>query len=134
MISRGRQAVPHVVVHLVDYFNQAPWGVAGDPEKLWTVAELSAEFFNAFNIQNYGPPGATTTGVAGAGQVTSNVLPPRRDAVWSALRRLMILCPCCPKLACAMAARSSMRGEGRPVARTRVLNRLSRARQFHFYR
>jgi mannonate dehydratase len=43
------------VVHLVDYFNQgttnprsnqptgakyAPWGVAGDPEKLWTVAEL----------------------------------------------------------------------------------------------
>jgi hypothetical protein len=88
MISRGRQAVPHVVVHLVDYFNQAPWGVAGDPEKLWTVAELSAEFFNAFNIQNYGPPGATTTGVAGAGQVTSNVLPPRRDAVWSALRFL----------------------------------------------
>jgi mannonate dehydratase len=46
-----------VVVHLVDYFNKGttnpagnqptgakyePWGVAGDPEKLWTVAELSA--------------------------------------------------------------------------------------------
>src|ERR1700735_2349630 len=45
----------HVVVHLVDYFKQGasnphdnqptggkyePWGVAGDPEKLWTVAEL----------------------------------------------------------------------------------------------
>ena len=46
-----------VVVHLVDYFKQGgtnpnnnqptgakyePWGVAGDPEKLWTVAELTA--------------------------------------------------------------------------------------------
>jgi mannonate dehydratase len=50
----------HLVVHLVDYFNRVstnqsstnprnnqptggkyePWGVAGDPEKLWTVAEL----------------------------------------------------------------------------------------------
>jgi mannonate dehydratase len=44
-----------VVVHLVDYFNQGasnprnnqpsggkydPWGMAGDPEKLWTVQEL----------------------------------------------------------------------------------------------
>jgi mannonate dehydratase len=49
-----------VIIHLVDYFNQGPagtrsknpnnnqptggkyepWGVAGDPEKLWTVAEL----------------------------------------------------------------------------------------------
>ena len=52
----ARQAgCTHVVVHLVDYFNQAaanprdnqptggkyePWGVAGDPERLWTVAEL----------------------------------------------------------------------------------------------
>jgi mannonate dehydratase len=57
----ARQAgCTHVVVHLVDYFNQgsvltkstnprgnqptgakyAPWGVAGDPEKLWTVDEL----------------------------------------------------------------------------------------------
>jgi mannonate dehydratase len=52
----ARQAgCTHVVVHLVDYFyrgstnpanNQPtgakydPWGVAGDPEKLWTVAEL----------------------------------------------------------------------------------------------
>lgn len=47
----------HVVVHLVDYFNQGgsnprhnqptgakyeAWGVAGDPNKLWTVAELKA--------------------------------------------------------------------------------------------
>ena len=47
----------HVVVHLVDYFNQGPsnprdnqptgskyepWGYAGDPEKLWTVQELKA--------------------------------------------------------------------------------------------
>ena len=54
----ARQAgCTHVVVHLVDYFNQGqsnpqgnqptgakyePWGVAGDPKKLWSVAELSA--------------------------------------------------------------------------------------------
>jgi mannonate dehydratase len=45
----------HVIVHLVDYFKQGdtnpnnnqptgdkdkPWGVAGDPNKLWTVKEL----------------------------------------------------------------------------------------------
>lgn len=45
----------HVIVHLVDYFRQGeanpnqnqptggkdkPWGVAGDPNKLWTAAEL----------------------------------------------------------------------------------------------
>jgi mannonate dehydratase len=52
----ARQAgCTHVVIHLVDYFNQGsanprnnqptggkfqPWGVAGDPEKLWTVEEL----------------------------------------------------------------------------------------------
>jgi mannonate dehydratase len=52
----ARQAgCTHIVVHLVDYFNQGPsnprnnqptgskyeaWGVAGDPEQLWTVAEL----------------------------------------------------------------------------------------------
>ncbi|MGC1374483.1 MAG: mannonate dehydratase [Candidatus Sulfotelmatobacter sp.] len=52
----ARQAgCTHLVVHLVDYFNQGsanprsnqptggkyePWGVAGDPEKLWTVSEL----------------------------------------------------------------------------------------------
>jgi mannonate dehydratase len=52
----ARQAgCTHVVVHLVDYFNRGAtnprgnqptgakyeaWGVAGDPEKLWTVAEL----------------------------------------------------------------------------------------------
>ena len=62
----ARQAgCTHVVVHLVDYFNQGtspgsaqvssnprnnqpsggkyePWGLAGDPEKLWTVAELKS--------------------------------------------------------------------------------------------
>jgi mannonate dehydratase len=52
----ARQAgCSHVVVHMVDYFNRGnnnprdnqpsgskyePWGVAGDPNKLWTVAEL----------------------------------------------------------------------------------------------
>jgi mannonate dehydratase len=52
----ARQAgCTHVVIHLVDYFNQGssnprdnqptggkyePWGVAGDPEKLWTTGEL----------------------------------------------------------------------------------------------
>jgi len=52
----ARQAgCTHVIVHLVDYFRQGannprqnqptggkyqPWGVAGDPEKLWTVAQL----------------------------------------------------------------------------------------------
>lgn len=52
----ARQAgCTHVIVHLVDYFKQGannprqnqptggkyqPWGVAGDPEKLWTLAEL----------------------------------------------------------------------------------------------
>jgi mannonate dehydratase len=54
----ARQAgCTHVVVHLVDYFNQASsasnprnnqptgskyeaWGFAGDPERLWTVGEL----------------------------------------------------------------------------------------------
>ncbi len=45
----------HVVIHLVDYFNQgasnprdnqptggrtAPWGIAGDPTRLWTASEL----------------------------------------------------------------------------------------------
>jgi mannonate dehydratase len=52
----ARQAgCTHVVVHLVDYFNRGPanprdnqptggklepWGVAGDPEKLWSLEEL----------------------------------------------------------------------------------------------
>jgi mannonate dehydratase len=52
----ARQAgCTHVVIHLVDYFNRGcanprdnqptggkhePWGVAGDPERLWTVEEL----------------------------------------------------------------------------------------------
>jgi mannonate dehydratase len=61
MLSRenydfARQAgCTHVVVHLVDYFHQGPanprtnqptggkyglWGVAGDPDKLWTVEEM----------------------------------------------------------------------------------------------
>jgi mannonate dehydratase len=53
----ARQAgCTHLIIHLVDYFNQGatnprnnqptgakydPWGVAGDPEKLWTVAEMT---------------------------------------------------------------------------------------------
>jgi mannonate dehydratase len=61
MLSRdnydfARQAgCTHIVIHLVDYFKQSstnprnnqptggkyePWGVAGDPDKLWTAAEL----------------------------------------------------------------------------------------------
>ena len=40
------------------------------------LASFRAEFFNAFNIQNYGAPNAQI-GVSGAGQVHSNVLPPR---------------------------------------------------------
>lgn len=52
----ARQAgCTHVIIHLVDYFKQGAtnprtsqptgakydaWGVAGDPEKLWTVAEM----------------------------------------------------------------------------------------------
>jgi mannonate dehydratase len=52
----ARQAgCTHVVIHLVDYFNQSssnprdnqptggryqPWGVAGDPERLWSTQEL----------------------------------------------------------------------------------------------
>jgi Carboxypeptidase regulatory-like domain len=41
------------------------------------LLSFRAEFFNLFNIQNYAAPSNTTIGVAGAGQVTSNVLPPR---------------------------------------------------------
>jgi mannonate dehydratase len=61
MLSRdyydfARQAgCTHIVIHLVDYFKQSstnprnnqptggkyqPWGVAGDPDRLWTAAEL----------------------------------------------------------------------------------------------
>jgi len=52
----ARQAgCTHLVIHLVDYFNQSssnprdnqptggkdqPWGVAGDPERLWAASEL----------------------------------------------------------------------------------------------
>ena len=52
----ARQAgCTHVVIHLVDYFNQGsanpchnqptgdrlqPWGVAGDPDQLWSVEQL----------------------------------------------------------------------------------------------
>ena len=62
----ARQAgCTHVVVHLVDYFNQGPsnprnnqptgskyepWGMAGDPDQLWTTRELKtlrAEIENA---------------------------------------------------------------------------------------
>jgi hypothetical protein len=35
-----------------------------------------SQFFNVFNIQNYGVPNSLI-GVAGAGLITSNVLPPR---------------------------------------------------------
>ena len=63
MLSReyydfARQAgCTHVIIHLVDYFNQGAsnprgnqptggrceaWGLAGDPERLWTVEELLA--------------------------------------------------------------------------------------------
>ena len=41
------------------------------------LVSFRAEFFNAFNIQNYGAPN-TLIGSAGAGQITSNVLPPRQ--------------------------------------------------------
>ena len=41
------------------------------------LISFRAEFFNTFNIQNYSAPSNTVIGVAGAGQVTSNVLPPR---------------------------------------------------------
>jgi hypothetical protein len=41
------------------------------------LISFRAEFFNVFNIQNYGIPNALI-GVGGAGQVTSNVLPPRQ--------------------------------------------------------
>src|SRR6202044_4140843 len=53
----ARQAgCTHVVIHLVDYFKQnsanpnnnqptggkyEPWGVAGDPNRLWTASEIS---------------------------------------------------------------------------------------------
>jgi mannonate dehydratase len=47
----------HVIIHLVDYFKQGaanpsnnqptggkdqPWGLAGDPDRLWTAAEMKA--------------------------------------------------------------------------------------------
>jgi hypothetical protein len=40
------------------------------------LMSFRAEFFNAFNIQNYGAPNALI-GTPGAGQITYNVLPPR---------------------------------------------------------
>ena len=52
----ARQAgCTHVIIHLVDYFNQGsaipgnnqpvggkcePWGIAGDPNELWTLSDL----------------------------------------------------------------------------------------------
>src|SRR6201996_5123222 len=83
MLSRdnydfARQAgCTHIVIHLVDYFRQSSanprdnqptggkygaWGLAGDPEKLWTVAEmvrLRREIEDAglslFGIENLDP-------------------------------------------------------------------------------
>jgi hypothetical protein len=40
------------------------------------VISFRAEFFNIFNMQNYGVPNKLI-GAAGAGQITYNVLPPR---------------------------------------------------------
>jgi len=41
------------------------------------LVSFRAEFFNVFNIQNYGVPNSLIAPGAGAGQVTSDVLPPR---------------------------------------------------------
>lgn len=66
----------HLVIHLVDYFNRGPnasdqpigggrgggWGVAGDPESLWTKRELEAikseaaeEGLELYAIENFDP-------------------------------------------------------------------------------
>src|SRR6266446_5510436 len=68
----GRNVLRSASVYDADFsvFKNFPIG-----EKF--LVSFRAEFFNVFNIQNYGPPN-TTIGVAGAGQVTSNVLPPRQ--------------------------------------------------------
>ena len=47
------------------------------PLKEQFALDFRAEVFNIFNIQNYGSPD-TTIGDPGAGQITSNVLPPRQ--------------------------------------------------------
>jgi hypothetical protein len=47
------------------------------PLKEQLALNFRAEIFNVFNIQNYGAPD-TTIGDPGAGQITSNVLPPRQ--------------------------------------------------------
>jgi len=68
----GRNVLRSASVYDADFsvFKNFPIG-----EKF--LVSFRAEFFNVFNIQNYGPPN-TTIGVAGAGQVTFNVLPPRQ--------------------------------------------------------
>ena len=67
----------HVIIHLVDYFRQGeanpnqnqptggidkPWGVAGDPDKLWTAAEMTQLrkqlTILLFNAQPPQPPAA----------------------------------------------------------------------------
>ncbi len=74
----ARQAgCTHIVAHLVDYFHQGPgnedkenqptggrqgWGLAGDPDRLWTVgelraikADLNAEGLELAAIENFDP-------------------------------------------------------------------------------
>jgi hypothetical protein len=69
----GRNGLRWAPVYNADFslFNNLPVG-----ERF--LVSFRAEFLNAFNIQNYSPPSDTSIGVAGAGQVTSNVLPPRQ--------------------------------------------------------
>jgi hypothetical protein len=68
----GRNALRTASVYDADFsvFKNFPIG-----ERF--LVSFRAEFFNAFNIQNYGAPN-TLIGTAGAGQITSNVLPPRQ--------------------------------------------------------
>ena len=67
----GRNALRSAPVYDADFsvFKNFPVG-----ERL--LVSFRAEFFNVFNIQNYNVPN-NLIGVAGAGQITSNVLPPR---------------------------------------------------------
>jgi hypothetical protein len=68
----GRNGLRSASVYAADFsvFKNFPVG-----ERV--LVSFRAEFFNAFNIQNYGVPNSLI-GVAGAGQITSNVLPPRQ--------------------------------------------------------
>jgi hypothetical protein len=67
----GRNALRSAPVYDADFsvFKNFPVG-----ERF--LVSFRAEFFNVFNIQNYNVPN-NLIGVAGAGQITSNVLPPR---------------------------------------------------------